>query len=106
MTSHFNKLSPAEAERLACLMEECGEVVQMIGKVLRHGYEDWSPHDTTRTTNRTNLAREVGDLSAVIDTMRFANDIGDDTITAAADAKMKKLPLWTHHQTGSQLAEA
>ena len=33
----FNGLTPAEAERLALLMEECGEVVQIIGKVLRHG---------------------------------------------------------------------
>jgi len=40
---HFNGLSPAEAERLALLAEECGEVVQAVCKVLRHGYESTNP---------------------------------------------------------------
>ena len=35
---HFNGLTPAEAKRLALLAEECGEVLQAIGKVLRHGF--------------------------------------------------------------------
>lgn len=104
MSEHFNGLSPAEAERLACLAEECGEVIQVIGKILRHGLEDWSPHDPTNTTNRRNLEREIGDLSAVIDTMRFAGDISDEGITDAAEAKMHKLPRWTHHQPDSQLS--
>ena len=34
----FNELSPAEVERLAILAEEMGEAIQVIGKVLRHGY--------------------------------------------------------------------
>lgn len=34
----FNGLSPAEVERLALLAEECGEVIQTVGKILRHGY--------------------------------------------------------------------
>ena len=36
----FNKLSAAEAERLALLLEELGEAQQAIGKILRHGYEN------------------------------------------------------------------
>ena len=38
MSSHFNKLTPAQAERLAILIEECGEVIQAATKILRHGY--------------------------------------------------------------------
>ena len=30
-----NNLTPAEEERLALLSEECGEVIQAIGKVLK-----------------------------------------------------------------------
>ena len=37
MDDHFNNLTPGEAERLAILAEECGEVIQIIGKILRHG---------------------------------------------------------------------
>ena len=104
MDKHFNGLTPAEAERLACLAEECGEVIQVIGKILRHGLEDWSPFDVSKTTNRQNLEREIGDLSAVIDIMRFAGDLSDDGITKASDAKLQKLPRWTHHQPNSELA--
>jgi NTP pyrophosphatase (non-canonical NTP hydrolase) len=61
---HFNQLSPAEAERLAFLIEECGEVIQAASKVLRHGYESFDPtipiHE--RLTNRGALARELGDV--------------------------------------------
>lgn len=32
MTESFNKLTPAEAERLALLSEECAEVIMAIGK--------------------------------------------------------------------------
>jgi hypothetical protein len=44
VSQHFNGLTPAEAERLALLAEECGEVIQAIGKVLRHGYESRHPY--------------------------------------------------------------
>jgi hypothetical protein len=53
---HFNRLTPAEAERLALLLEELGEAQQIIGKILRHGYESYHPDDP-ETTNRTLLAR-------------------------------------------------
>ena len=33
-------LSAAEVERLAKLTEECGEISQMVGKTLVHGFEN------------------------------------------------------------------
>ena len=62
--AHFNKLTPAEAERLAMLAEECGEVIQVIGKILRHGYDSFHPADHS-VTNRDLLGRELTDLLAV-----------------------------------------
>lgn len=56
VSQHFNQLTPAEAERLALLAEECGEVIQAIGKILRHGYE--SRHPDGGPTNREALERE------------------------------------------------
>jgi hypothetical protein len=35
MEENFNKLTPAETERLAWLIEECGEVVKAGSKILR-----------------------------------------------------------------------
>lgn len=101
---HFNGLSPAEAERLACLAEELGEAIQVIGKILRHGYDDWSPFDETRTTNRQNLERELGDISAVCQRMDEEDDIDPLRVKRAHHAKMAKLPKWTHHQPDSELA--
>ena len=62
--AHFNKLTPAEAERLAMLAEECGEVIQVIGKILRHGYDSFHPADPS-VTNRDLLGRELTDLLTV-----------------------------------------
>ena len=64
MADHFNGLTPAQAERLAMLAEECGEVIQIIGKILRHGYESYHPNNPS-VTNRTLLGRELTDLIAV-----------------------------------------
>ena len=57
MSDHFNGLTPAEAERLAMLAEECGEVIQMVGKILRHGYDSYHPADPN-TTNKQLLGRD------------------------------------------------
>ena len=38
-TNHFNKLTEAEQERLVILAEECSEVIQIVCKILRHGYD-------------------------------------------------------------------
>ena len=53
-----------ETEKLAVLMEECAEVQQVIGKILRHGYDSYHPE--TKITNRENLAREIVDIFAAI----------------------------------------
>lgn len=58
---HYNKLTPAETERLAHLLEELGEAQQIIGKILRHGYDNYHPDDPNKTTNRSMLAADKGD---------------------------------------------
>jgi hypothetical protein len=70
--THFNQLTPAEAERLAMLAEECGEVIQVIGKILRHGYDSYHPDQQgtkpdLRFTNRKALGAELCDLFSVAD---------------------------------------
>jgi len=64
MSEHFNRLTEAQAERLAMLAEECGEVIQVVGKILRHGYDSYHPNDPS-TTNRDLLGYELTDLLAV-----------------------------------------
>lgn len=93
---HFNRLTPAEAERLALLAEECGEVVQAVGKILRHGYE--STHPDGGPTNRETLERECGDVYHVIWRLIAVGDIDGNSMSLWADDKAKKVAQYLHHQ--------
>lgn len=98
MSDHFNKLTPAEAERLAMLAEECGEVIQIIGKILRHGYDNYHPADPN-TTNRRLLEREVIDVLGVHLAMIQEGDIrSPGYLEATADTAWKKKLRYAHHQ--------
>lgn len=59
-------LTPAQAERLYLLIEECAEVQQAVTKILRHGYESQHPEETTDRNNADDLQKEVADLKAVL----------------------------------------
>lgn len=108
---HFNKLTPAEAERLAMLAEECGEVIQVVGKILRHGFESYHPNDLTSVTNiggakafapkpgaksnRDLLTEELSDLFAVVEMMDADFALID---AAAQEAAFVKKMRYAHHQ--------
>lgn len=95
MTEHFNKLTPASQERVAMLAEEAGEIVQVCGKILRHGL--LSHHPVTKETNRDLLLRELTDLMAVMQAMEGIElpvVPSPRTIRAAWAIKMR----FAHHQ--------
>ena len=94
MTEHFNRLSPAEAERLAMLAEECGEIIQVVGKILRHGYESFHPQNP-QESNRDLLASEVCDFLAVVQMMEADFTVGRGRDFDEAIAKKLR---FAHHQ--------
>ena len=98
MNEHFNQLTPAEAERLALLLEEMGEAQQMIGKVLRHGYYSFHPKDDSETVNAALLAKEMGDVQAALKMMFDADDISKDLVNEAKSKKLKAVQRYLHHQ--------
>lgn len=91
----FNDLSPAEAERLAVLAEEAGEVVQAVCKILRHGYESEPPGGGL--PNREYLAREVGDLLGVLDLMVERFDLDDALLAKYRREKQGRMAKYLHH---------
>lgn len=93
---NFNQLTPAEAERLAMLAEECGEVIQMIGKILRHGLDSYHPSDPA-VSNRLLLTRELVDLEAVVRAMVRHGEIYDPQGQNTSAAWERKL-RYAHHQ--------
>ena len=101
MTEHFNKLTPAEDERLAMLAEECAEVIRIVSKIQRHGYDSWHPDDPLKTTNRAMLRKEVTDIAAVTAAMLTRDDFEMFTEANVKAAWRKKL-LYAHHQEDPQ----
>ena len=93
-----NKLSAAEAERLAILAEELGEATQAIGKILRHGYESYNPDDINSMSNRGQLQKELGDIFCAVDMMVSANDLNGKIVTHHREKKAEKIKPYLHHQ--------
>ena len=90
---HVNGLSNEQLEALALLSEECGEVVQIIGKIIRHGLDsNWNG----RPTNRELLEQEIGDvlLAAGIVTVKMLNEL---SIKHRMDNKPEKLRNFLHY---------
>ena len=93
----FNNLSPAEAERLAMLAEEAAEVIQVVGKVLRHGYSSHHPDDPNETPNQRLLEQEILDFRAVCEMMVAQWDILPPS-DRAIESRTAQKKIYTHHQ--------
>ncbi len=106
MSEFSNELTSAETERLALLSEECGEVIQVVGKILRHGYE--SCHPNGGPTNRELLEKEIGHVKAATAMMRRAGDISIAATVNHMDEKLRTVDRYLHHQKpapGGEVAE-
>ena len=91
------KLTEAELERLAVLSEECGEVVQIIGKIVRHGFESYHPDDVNQTTNSELLQKELGDIQNIVNMMSDADDINIIKIGEHCTKKNKTIFKYLKH---------
>ncbi len=101
MKSAFtNGLTPAQDERLALLLEEMGESLQVIGKIQRHGLDSYNPlhGDGMPPRNREDLATELGHVLHAIDRLTLAGDVDVRAIHAAKVVKADRVGRWLHHQ--------
>lgn len=92
-------MTPAQRERLAWLMEECGEVVEAAAKVLRHGYGSVSPFGGAN--NRGILEREVGHLLAALDILKNGDDLRRQELHTWREKKRRLAKEWMQHQPAS-----
>jgi hypothetical protein len=97
-TNHFNRLTEAEQERLAILIEEAGEIVQSGCKILRHGYESTNPVTGAEETNREALQREIGDLGHAVRRMIDEADLDSVIIEERTLSKPERIRPYLHHQ--------
>lgn len=91
----------SELERLALLSEELGEVQQIIGKILRHGYESYNPFDGHHTTNRSLLENELGDVFYAVDLIISRGDVNLHHILDHKKDKQAKVGQYLHHNSAS-----
>lgn len=87
-------LTKAEIERLAILSEECGEVVQIVGKIMRFG---WSNRFELRA-NVELLEQEIGDVLGAIHLLVTCKDVGKQAIEDARLIKLAKMAKYFKHQ--------
>lgn len=98
-------LSDAERERLAVLMEECAEVQQIIGKILRHGYDSKHPNRMRPQDpdNREMLAEEIGHVDAAIKLMVSNRDVSLDGIKTYRRQKEARIGRYLHFQSNDKV---
>ncbi len=98
--AQFNKLTAAQHERLAFLLEEMAEASHVIGKILRHGYASQDPTagDGIVPTNREMLEHELGHVVHAIDRMKLHTDVAHAAIEASKKRKADTVGQWFHHQ--------
>lgn len=96
---HYNRLEPEVAELLAVLAEECGEVVQRVGKILRHGVQSVSPY--SGVSNKSSLEDELTDILAAVDLLSRLGVIDWMRINDSLPGKFERLsrPGMLHHST-------
>lgn len=99
----YSCLNEAEVERLAKLTEESGEVSQMVGKTLVHGWESRHPRKPEEGTNRERLEQEIGGLLCIVELMASRGDLSYDRIYAAQEQKRREIGRYLHHQYGLEV---
>jgi hypothetical protein len=95
-----DELTMGQIERLAILNEECAEVSQIIGKILRFGYESRFPADGK--SNKERLQEELRDVLVAALLLLENDDINPRSLDWGSqfDKRVKMTP-WTNYQTHS-----
>ncbi len=96
------KLTAAQLERLTCLSEECGEVIQAVSKIIRFGFDSRNPKDPGKGTKKTGLEIELGDLLHIVDMLTDNGDLSHSSILLSASMKAEKMKPYLYHQDKDQ----
>ena len=80
-------------EILDILQEECAEVIQSVSKCRRFGLNN--QYLNGAGTQRENLAKEIGDVVAMIELLEQHGVVTAEEITAAKQNKFNKLRKWS-----------
>lgn len=81
-------------EIMTIMQEECGEVIVSISKCKRFGLHDLVPN--TKESNIQRLAKEIGDLYAMVELLVDQKLFTMEEINTYKAAKFEKLKKWSN----------
>ena len=89
MKTYSNKVE----EILDILQEECAEVIQNVSKCRRFGLDN--VYLNGAGTQRENLAKEIGDVLAMIELLQEHGVVSEEELQLARRNKFNKLKQWS-----------
>ena len=87
----MSALTSEQEEILTITQEECAEVIQVVSKGNRFGFDI----EYNGKTNRQKLTQEVGDVLCMIDLMVEKDILTAEGLEQAKKAKREKLKQWS-----------
>lgn len=97
MNQPFNRLTDAEAERLALLLNALGNATKAVSKILLHGYESYHPLRQD-SNNRLDLEKEMGGVLGAFSLMTVTDDLDCEMVERFSKTKIKTALSYAHHQ--------
>lgn len=84
-------------ERIALLVEECAEVIQVCGKILRHGLDSMGhPDDLANPPNVELLEKELGHVQFALTLLSVNNEIDTVSVKLAMRSKALSVQKYLH----------
>jgi len=83
-------------EALNLLQEECAEIIQIISKIRRFGFDSYHPDDETKRSNLSLLHDEIGDFDTIKNYLIESDIIDSDQLITRTEFKNFKLRKYTN----------
>ncbi len=80
-----------ELELLGLLQEESAEIIQIISKVRRFGFDSYNPYDPSGKNNKTLTTDEIGDFYAIMALLYDRGTFDPEAVQARVKWKLEKL---------------
>lgn len=96
MIEKHTPVTEAESELLNLISEEAAEVIQIVSKTHRFGWDSYNPFDRNKETNRARLESEIGDILTLIDIAVQRKLIDVANIGKAIESKKERLKIYSN----------
>lgn len=96
MIKKYNPATESESEVLNLIQEECSEVIQIISKIHRFGFDSYHPTDLEKESNRSRLESEIGDLLALIQIACDRGIVHFPNVWSAIESKKERLKTFSN----------